>query len=145
MDETDAPAAIRPFAPSDAEAVVRLWGESGLLVPWNDPRRDIVRKLAQQPELFLVAEAGGAVAGTCMAGFDGHRGWIYYLAVDPVQRSQGIGAALVGRAEELLRLRGCPKVQLMVRPGNAHAVEFYEELGYGPQDVLVLGKRLITD
>ena len=93
---------IRSFAVADTEAVVALWRAAGLVVPWNDPYRDIERKLTVQPELFLVAEAGGAVAGTAMVGYDGHRGWVNYLAVDPAPRGGGLGARLMAEAERLL-------------------------------------------
>jgi len=136
---------IRPFELADTEAVVSLWQAAGLTRPWNNPYQDINRKLRVQPELFLVAVEGGGVVGTVMAGYDGHRGWLYYLASAPHRRGQGIGRQLVERAEELLLDMGCPKVQLMVRPDNGIARGFYEELGYEAFDIWATGKRLIAD
>ena len=136
---------IRPFHVADTESVVALWQAAGLTRPWNNPYQDINRKLTVQPELFLVSEEDGEVVGTVMAGYDGHRGWLYYLATDPQRRGEGIGARLVHEAEERLLALGCPKVQLMVRPGNDDAPGFYEALGYEPFDVWATGKRLIAD
>lgn len=135
---------IRAFEERDTDAVVALWEASGLTRPWNDPRKDILRKLAVQPELFLVA-VDDAVIGSVMAGYDGHRGWLYYLAASPDRRGEGIGRSLVERAEELLVAMGCPKVQLMVRPENAEVRAFYDALGYEPFDTWATGKRLIAD
>lgn len=135
---------IRPFEADDADVVVALWREAGLLRPWNDPYRDIERKQRTQPELFLVAE-DEVVVGSVMAGYDGHRGWLYYLAVASARRGEGIARALVGRAEQLLLRQGCPKVQLMVRPDNAPARGLYAALGDEPFDTWATGKRLIAD
>jgi ribosomal protein S18 acetylase RimI-like enzyme len=136
---------IRPFQPADQEAVVDLWSRCGLLRPWNDPRRDIARKLAVQPELFLVLEIDGVLAGTVMAGYEGHRGWINYLAVDPAARRRGLGRALMAEAERLLRACGCPKINLQIRRENREAVAFYERIGFGEDAVISLGKRLQQD
>lgn len=140
---------IRPFradaAIDDTEAVVSLWHASGLTRPWNDPHRDIERKLTTQPELFLVGETDATVTATAMVGFDGHRGWVSYLAVDPSQRGRGSGRALMAEAERLLSERGCPKIMLMVRSTNTDVLAFYDTLGYAADDVTVLGKRLIAD
>lgn len=136
---------IRPFALTDTEAVVSLWQETGLTRSWNDPYRDISRKLAVQPELFLVAEDDGDIVGTVMAGYDGHRGWLYYLATAPARRGEGIARRLVESAEERLRQMGCPKVQLMVRPENGGVHDFYAALGYEPFETWNTGKRLIAD
>lgn len=136
---------IRTFSPDDTEAVIALWHESGLTRPWNDPRLDIQRKLGVQPELFLVAADGEDIVGTVMAGYDGHRGWLYYLASAPQRRGEGIGRALVEAAEEALMRLGCPKVQLMVRSGNDEVLGFYDALGYEQFTVVTTGKRLIPD
>ncbi len=145
---------IREFSADEAvetETVIELWERCGLTRPWNDPRLDIARKLAVQPELFLVAVTYGepgepaVLVGTVMAGYDGHRGWMYYLASDPAHRGVGIGRALVAEAERRLEAMGCPKAQLMVRSENEAAVGFYEALGYEPGEVLVLGRRLVSD
>ncbi|MDT0186256.1 GNAT family acetyltransferase [Microbacterium sp. ARD31] len=136
---------IRPFHVAETEAVVALWHAVGLTRPWNNPHQDISRKLTVQPELFLVAVADGEIVGTVMAGYDGHRGWLYYLASDPSRRGQGIGRRLVEEAEDRLLALGCPKVQLMVRPDNGIAQGFYESLDYVPFEVWATGKRLIAD
>ncbi|MFF2369655.1 GNAT family acetyltransferase [Agromyces sp. NPDC058110] len=136
---------IRPFALADTEAVVALWRDAGLVKPWNDPYLDIERKLTVQPELFLVGESVGAVVGTAMIGYDGHRGWVNYLAVADPARGTGLGRALMREAERLLVERGCPKLNLQVRTSNADVIAFYERLGYAHDDVASLGKRLIPD
>ena len=136
---------IRSFDRADTEAVVALWRAAGLTRPWNDPHQDIERKLSVQPELFLVAVDVDAVIGSVMAGYDGHRGWLYYLASDPARRGEGIARALVAAAEERLLAMGCPKVQLMVRPDNEGARGFYDALGYEQFDIWATGKRLIVD
>jgi ribosomal protein S18 acetylase RimI-like enzyme len=138
--------AIRPFRREDTEPVVALWRAAGLVVPWNDPYRDIERKLTVQPELFLVAEDdGGAVVGAAMVGYDGHRGWVNYLAVDTSRRGEGLGAAIMAEAERLLIERGCPKLNLQVRSTNQGVIDWYRSLGYEPDRAVSLGKRLIPD
>jgi ribosomal protein S18 acetylase RimI-like enzyme len=136
---------IRPFTRSDTDAVIALWHEVGLTRPWNDPAADIERKLTTQPELFLVAEEPGVVIGTAMVGYDGHRGWVHYLAVSPEQQGGGLGRVLMEEAERLLIELGCPKINLMVRTGNGRVIGFYEALGYGTDEVALLSKRLIPD
>lgn len=136
---------IRSFLQQDEGAVIRLWNECGLVRPWNDPKKDIARKLTTQPELFLVVEKEDRVVGSAMIGYEGHRGWVYYLAVDPSCQGQGIGQALMREAEHLLIERGCPKIQLLVRSNNVQELDFYAKLGYETGDVLMLGKRLIPD
>ena len=136
---------IRAFALRDTESVIALWQATGLTRSWNNPHLDIQRKLSVQPELFLVAVDADELVGTVMAGYDGHRGWIYYLASDPSRRGEGIGRALVTAAEEALLELGCPKVQLMVRPGNSDVLGFYDSLGYERFETTTTGKRLIAD
>jgi len=136
---------IRPFEAADENAVVALWQQCGLTRPWNDSHKDIRRKLAVRPDLFLVAVADGAVVGTVMAGYEGHRGWINYLGVDPLCRRRGIGRALMDEAERLLRAAGCPKINLQVRSANAEAIEFYRQIGFALDDVVSMGKRLEPD
>ena len=136
---------IRPFASPDTDAAVALWERCGLVRPWNDPRADIERKLTEQPELFLVGEVDQAVVATAMVGFDGHRGWVHYLAVDPARQRQGLGRAMMVEAERLLVERGCPKLNLQVRSDNQKVLAFYRGLGYGEEQVMSLGKRLILD
>jgi ribosomal protein S18 acetylase RimI-like enzyme len=137
--------AIRTYQDHDEAAVIELWQQCGLIVPWNNPHRDIARKCADSPQLFFVGVIDTALVATCMAGYDGHRGWIYYLAVAEAQRRQGIAARMVHHAEtELLRL-GCPKLDLMVRNTNAAVISFYRSVGYDEDPVVVLSKRLIDD
>ena len=136
---------IRSFTTADTDPVVELWHAVGLTRPWNDPYRDIERKLEVQPELLLVAHDGDVLVGTVMAGYDGHRGWLYYLASAPGRRGEGIARALVAEAESRLLAMGCPKVQLMVRPENDVARGFYGALDYEPFDTWATGKRLIED
>jgi len=136
---------IRTFDPAETDDVVALWDEAGLTRPWNDPRADIERMRAVWPDLLLAAVDGDRIAGTVMAGYDGHRGWIYYLASAADRRGEGIGRMLVGEAERRLLALGCPKVQLMVRPGNEIVFAFYDQVGYERFDVGMTGKRLIVD
>lgn len=136
---------IRCFRAPDETAVIALWEACGLTRPWNDPRKDIARKLTEQPELFLVGTIGDELVASAMAGFDGHRGWVYYVAVSPGHRRRALGRALMEEVERLLRERGCPKANLLVRSSNASVIEFYRALGYAPDDAISLGKRLIED
>lgn len=136
---------IRGFHPTEIEAVVLLWERCGLTRSWNDPRKDIARKLLVNPELFLIAECDGQIVGTVMAGYEGHRGWINYLGVDPEYQRRGIGRQLMVAAEEKLRACGCPKINLQVRSTNAAVIEFYRAIGYAIDDVASLGKRLEHD
>jgi ribosomal protein S18 acetylase RimI-like enzyme len=136
---------LRPFADADEDAVVALWDAAGLTRPWNDPHLDIARKKRVQRELFLVAEDGGVVVGTAMAGYDGHRGWVYYLAVAPDRQGQGLGRLLMMEAEAQLLALGCPKVNVQIRAGNETVAAFYDRLGYAEDAAVGLGKRLIPD
>lgn len=126
---------IRPFRSEDTTDVVEIWETAGLVRPWNDPFEDISRKQEMNDGLFLVAEEDGTVVGSVMAGYDGHRGWIYYLAVAPHLQGTGIGQALMAEAERLLVGRGCPKVNLQIRTGNEDVLAFYRHLGYQADDV----------
>ncbi len=136
---------LRTYRPSDHDALVSLWSRCGLLRPWNDPSRDIQRKLAHDPDGLLVIEADDRLAGAVLAGYDGHRGWVNYLAVDPAYQGQGLGRLLMDQAERRLLAAGCPKVNLQVRTSNEDAVAFYRHLGYSVDDVVSMGKRLIED
>ena len=136
---------IRTFEPADATAVVELWRVCDLTRLWNDPVRDIERKVAVADDLFLVATIDGVVVATVMAGYDGHRGWVNYLAVDPKRRGSGLGRAVMSEAELRLRDRGCPKINLQVRTSNPSAIAFYERLGFAVDDAVSLGKRLESD
>src|SRR5690348_12534174 len=136
---------VRPYKDDDEARVIELWTFGGLIRPWNDPKRDIARKLAVQRELFLVAELGGTVVGVVMAGYEGHRGWVNYLAVDIGQRRRGIGSALMRDAERRLRLLGCPKINLQVRRENSGVQAFYAALGFKEDEAVSMGKRLESD
>jgi len=125
--------------------VVSLWRRCDLVRPWNDPHKDIHRKLGVRPDMFLVGEIEGQVVATVMAGFEGHRGWLNYLAVDPPHRRKGLARELVAAAESLLRKSGCPKISLQIRSSNQDVIAFYRRLGYSVDDVTSMGKRLEHD
>lgn len=137
---------VRAFTPADTEAVVRLWNDCDLTRPWNDPHKDIARKLSVSPDLFwLGCDADGRIIASIMVGYDGHRGWINYLAVHPAHQRRGHARQLVQRAEQTLSELGCPKLNLQIRAGNEAVLAFYEKLGYADDRTLSLGKRLIPD
>ena len=136
---------LRPFRPSDESAVIALWRECGFAASRNDQRKDIARKMQVSPELFIVGEVGGEVIGSCMAGYEGHRGWINYLAVHPAHQRRGYATALMREAERLLRSVGCPKINLQVRTSNSSVIAFYESIGFSDDSVISLGKRLEHD
>ena len=142
-DETDLE--IRAYRESDQDDVVALWRECGLVVPWNDPVKDISRKLGIQRQLFLVGSLHSRLVATVMAGFEGHRGWVNYLAVAADYRNRGFARRLLNEAEDLLRDMGCPKINLQVRSSNVDVVEFYRRIGYSVDDVVSMGKRLEAD
>ncbi len=122
-----------------------LWERCDLIRPWNDPYADIDRKLADSPWGLLVECDASRIVGTVMVGYDGHRGWVNYLACEPSHRRQGIATALIERAVELLRARGCPKLNLQIRDGNDAATDFYEALGFAPDAATSMGLRLVDD
>ncbi len=136
---------IRPFETGDTEAVIALWQACELTRPWNNPKLDIDRKLAVNDDLFLVAEDNGRVVGSVMGGYEGHRGWINYLAVDPTIRKQGLGRQLMLDVENRLLAKGCPKINLQVRTGNDAVIAFYEAIGFSDDNCVSFGKRLIPD
>ena len=133
---------VRPFTQEDRAQVIELWIRCGLVVAWNDPGADIDRKLRVQPELFLVGIEHDRVIGTAMGGYDGHRGWIYYLAVAPELRTNGYGRRLVEEIAGLLQEQGCAKLNIMVRSGNQEVKSFYRRLGFNEDDVVCLGRRI---
>jgi ribosomal protein S18 acetylase RimI-like enzyme len=134
---------IRPCQDRDKQDVIALWNEAFPgNSPWNIPEEDIERKSKMQSELFLVAELNGKIAGTAMGGYDGHRGWVYYVAVIKKHRRKGIGRSLMMRLEADLKAMGCPKLNLQVRSSNQDAVEFYRRLGYAVEDRVSMGKLL---
>ncbi|MGA8479014.1 MAG: GNAT family acetyltransferase [Chthoniobacterales bacterium] len=137
---------IRPFQMDDLNDVIRLWRNCNLIRPWNDPSKDIARKLRVNPEWFLVAALGKEVVGSIMIGYEGHRGWINYLAVAAPFRGRGIGTQLMREAEAILRAIGCPKINLQVRVGNElEPSRFYLGLGFRLDEVVCYGKRLEVD
>lgn len=136
---------IRSFISSDTEAVVSLWQCCGLVRSWNNPYLDIERKLAVNPEWFIVGEANDEIVASAMFGYEGHRGWVNYLAVSPQHQRHGYAKQLMQFGEELLLSVGCPKLNLQVRETNAQALGFYEALGYKVDASVSLGKRLIPD
>ena len=136
---------IRSYRKSDKKEVIELWQECDLVVPWNDPQRDIERKLSVQPELFLVGLINDEIVSTAMAGYDGHRGWVYYLAVKPRYQQQEIGKQMMKEAEIRLFEIGCPKLNIMIRTTNLEVVNFYKSIGYKIDAVTSLGKRLEPD
>ena len=143
MSET--PLFIRPFQTEDETSVVSLWQLCELTVPWNNPYKDIARKLKVQPELFLVGMLDSLLIATVMGGYDGHRGWINYLAVHPDFQGQGYAQQVMGNVESELRKRGCPKINLQIRSGNASVIAFYQKLGFTDDQALSMGKRLEED
>jgi|TARA_B110000971_G_scaffold195212_1_gene209444 ribosomal protein S18 acetylase RimI-like enzyme len=136
---------IRPYQALDNDQVVALWRACDLTIAANDPRKDIERKLAVSPELFLLGEFEGKVVASVMTGYEGHRGWINYLAVEPDHRRKSYGRLMMAAAEQLLDELGCPKINLQVRSANAAVVAFYASLGYATDDVVSMGKRLRID
>ena len=136
---------IRTYQHDDEAAVIELWRQCGLVVPWNNPHSDIARKCADSPQLFFVGVTATALVATCMAGYDGHRGWIYFLAVLPAEQRAGLAARMVAQAEASLAELGCPKIDLMVRDSNTEVLAFYQSVGYRLDPVRVLSKRLLED
>jgi ribosomal protein S18 acetylase RimI-like enzyme len=136
---------IRPYCSSDETAVIELWQQCHLVTSTNNPQLDIERKCQVNPEFFLVAAVAEHIVGTCMAGYEGHRGWINYLAVAPDYQRQGIARQLMQAAEDKLQSLGCPKINLQVRETNMQVIAFYEALGYTQDAVVSLGKRLSHD
>jgi ribosomal protein S18 acetylase RimI-like enzyme len=136
---------IRPFSIENEQAVIAIWQKCDLVRPWNNPHLDIQRKLKVNRELFLVGALGVKIIATAMGGYEGHRGWVNYLAVDPAFRKKGFGRQLMAEIEKRLLASGCPKINLQVRTDNTSALEFYSRIGYKDDNVISLGKRLILD
>ncbi len=133
---------IRQFQKSDQEEVIKLWHRCDLVVPWSDPVKDIAAKLSFQRELFFVGLIDGKVVASAMAGYDGHRGFVNYLAVDPEYRRGGFGKCIMEQVEADLMALGCQKINVMIRTRNTFVVEFYRSLGYKEDDVKCMGKRI---
>ena len=136
---------IRPFKESDEEALVSLWNMHKLTVPWNNPYKDIARKLKVQAELFLVGYLEDKLIASVMAGYDGHRGWINYFAVHPDFQARGYGKQLMDNVENGLRELGCPKINLQIREGNDKVFSYYQKLGFVEEKRINMGKRLEDD
>jgi ribosomal protein S18 acetylase RimI-like enzyme len=133
---------ISPLEDADIDAVVSLWERCGLTRPWNDPRADIAFARRGASSAILVGKSDNAVIATVMVGHDGHRGWFYYVAVDPERQGQGLGRAIMAAGEDWLRAQGVEKAQLIVRAGNEKVRAFYEALGYGEQPRVLFGRWL---
>ncbi len=136
---------IRIYQATDQQAIVDLWNECGLVVPWNDPTKDIQRKVLVGADLFLVGELNGELIASVMGGYEGHRGWANYLAVRPDHQDKGYARLLMSELERKLLEKGCPKINLQVRDTNIDIIRFYEALGYKADAAVSLGKRLIPD
>jgi len=142
---TESSLLIRPFQTEDEDALVALWEMCELTVPWNNTHKDIARKLQVQPELFLVGILDNSLIATVMGGYDGHRGWINYLAVHPDFQRKRYGQEIMNSVETGLREMGCPKINLQIRRGNDKKASFYEKLGFTYDHVISMGKRLEAD
>jgi ribosomal protein S18 acetylase RimI-like enzyme len=136
---------IKQYKPKYEAAVIALWRKCNLVRPQNDPKKDIERKLKVNPELFLVGLINNKVVATVMGGYEGHRGGVNYLGIDPAYRRKGLGRKMMAAIEEKLLALGCPKLNLQVLTANTEAMKFYEHIGYKKDDVVSLGKRLIPD
>jgi ribosomal protein S18 acetylase RimI-like enzyme len=135
--------AIRPLEDADIPAVVRLWRECGLTRPWNEPMADIAQaRKSGCAEILVAVTSDNKIVGSTMLGDDGHRGWFYYLAVAPELQKTGLGRRIVAEGEEWMRRRGIQKSQLIIRGGNAKVRGFYEALGYGVQDRVLMARWL---
>ena len=136
---------LRPYQLTDKDELIALWRECGLLAPQNDPSKDIERKLKVDPDLFLVGIIEDNIVASIMGGYEGHRGWVNYLAVKPSQQRKGLGQQLMQEMETLLKQKGCPKINLQVRTSNPSVIAFYEAIGYVNDHVVSFGKRLEQD
>ena len=140
---------LRDFTLQDSDAVISLWERCGLTRPWNDPDKDIQRKMDELHKggsgWFWVAEQSKRIVGVVMVGYDGHRGSVNYLAVDLDYQNNGIGRLMMRHAEAKLAAVGCPKVNLLVRTDNRDVLKFYKQLGYGEDAVTAISRRLIDD
>jgi hypothetical protein len=133
---------ISPIENDDVPAVISLWQRCDLTRPWNDPSGDIALARRGDNATILVGRAGAAIVATVMVGHDGHRGWVYYVAVDPEHRGREYGRTVMAAAEDWLRERGIAKVMLLVRSDNAKVQAFYETLDYAEQDRVLYAKWL---
>jgi ribosomal protein S18 acetylase RimI-like enzyme len=134
--------AIATIEDADIEAVSALWQRCGLIRSWNDPKADIALARRGPSSAILIGRDGDAMIATAMVGHDGHRGWVYYVAVDPARREKGFGRAIMNAAEDWLRQAGIAKLQLMVRRENGRAGAFYQSIGYAESQTIVFAKWL---
>jgi hypothetical protein len=134
--------AVAPIEDADVAAIIALWERCDLTRPWNDPAADIAQARRGLNATVLVGRDGTALVASAMVGHDGHRGWVYYVAVDPDHRQKGYGRAIMQAAEDWLRWRGIAKLQLMVRPDNSRVQAFYESIGYDEQPRIIYAKWL---
>ena len=142
---TESSLLIRPFQEGDEEAMESLWNICKLTVPWNNPYKDIARKLKVQAELFLVGYLEDKLIASVMGGYDGHRGWINYLAVHPYFQARGYGKQLMDYVETRLRKLGCPKINLQIRDANNKVLSYHQKLGFVEEKRISMGKRLEDD
>ncbi len=136
---------IKAYEEKYRNSVIALWKECSLVVPQNDPEKDIDRKLKVDPDLFLVGIKENEIVASVMGGYEGHRGWVNYLAVKPSEQRKGYGKAIMLAVESLLKIKGCPKINLQIRETNENVIAFYTSIGYGNDNVIGLGKRLEYD
>jgi ribosomal protein S18 acetylase RimI-like enzyme len=136
---------IKPYHPDNQQAVINLWQACNLVVAWNDPIKDIQRKMLVDPDLFLIGELSEDIVATVMGGYEGHRGWINYLAVSPEHQRKGYARAMMQQVEVLILQKGSPKINLQVRSNNIDVIQFYQAIGYDIENAVGLGKRLIPD
>ncbi len=133
---------VRPIEDADINSVIRLWTDAGVTRPWNDPRRDIELCRKGSHSTILVGQHAGSIAATVQVGEDGHRGWVYYVAVDPGHQGKDLGRGIMAAAEDWLRARGIEKLMLLVRSDNTKVQKFYERLDYVEQDRVIYAKWL---
>jgi ribosomal protein S18 acetylase RimI-like enzyme len=136
---------IREFKIEDEQEVIDLWIKCNLVKPWNNPKLDIMRKLKIDKDLFLVGTVEDKIIASVMGGYEGHRGWINYLCVDPAFQRKGFGRLIMEMVEEKIKLKGAPKVNLQIRTENTEVINFYKSIGYKIDEVVSMGKRLIED
>ncbi|WP_027330655.1 GNAT family acetyltransferase [Marinimicrobium agarilyticum] len=136
---------IRKFNEPDREDIIELWKACNLTRPWNDPNKDIDRKVRFQPDLFFVGSVGEKIISSAMAGYDGHRGSVFYLAVSPDSQGLGYGQKMMEHIEKALTKLGCPKINIVIRSSNDRVLGFYNNMAYAKDDVVSIGKRLIPD
>ena len=133
---------FRIFDPADESAVIELWESCGLTRPWNDPKTDIAIKRNHSPEQFIVGLIDERIVASGMAGYDGHRGTVNYLAIDPEFQGKGLGRQLMNEVERILEAIGCPKVNILFRNENERVLDFYKAIDYTDNDCVSMGKRL---